>query len=120
MGSTDWRLPDAYEALRVLDAPGFAWEFLRRSPEFRAERAALADAEQQGMLDQARADAFARHWGVRFREGRGRRRRRPPDVDRRRASNDRRSRERPRLAPQPGLSAARPVAARHPRIYRRA
>lgn len=30
------RLSDAYQALLTLDARGFAWEWLRRSPDFRA------------------------------------------------------------------------------------
>lgn len=29
-------LPDAYRALLTLDARGFAWEWLRRNPDFRA------------------------------------------------------------------------------------
>lgn len=30
------RLPDAYRALLTLEARGFAWEWLRRNPDFRA------------------------------------------------------------------------------------
>lgn len=29
-------LPDAYQALLTLDARGFAWEWLRRNPDYRA------------------------------------------------------------------------------------
>ena len=68
MSSKDWRSPDAYEYLRPLDAPGFAWEFLRRNPEFVQERDRLEQAAQQGNLNQAEADEFARRWGVRFRD----------------------------------------------------
>ena len=28
MARADWRSPGAYEDLRSLDAPGFAWEYL--------------------------------------------------------------------------------------------
>jgi hypothetical protein len=41
MGPADWRSPDAYEYLSGLDAPGFAWEFLRRNRAFQRERETL-------------------------------------------------------------------------------
>ena len=81
MGPADWRSPAAYEHLRALDAPGFAWEFLRRNPAFNKEREALREADELGRLDQARADDFARRWGVRFRERRSRRRPKAGDLD---------------------------------------
>ena len=34
MSRPEWRSPAAYEDLRSLDAPGFAWEFLSRNPAF--------------------------------------------------------------------------------------
>ena len=34
MPRAEWRSPAAYEDLRSLDAPGFAWEFLSRNPAF--------------------------------------------------------------------------------------
>jgi hypothetical protein len=34
MSGDDWRDPGAYEWTQSLDAFGFAWEFLRRNPEF--------------------------------------------------------------------------------------
>src|SRR6266508_3460300 len=34
MPRAEWRSPAAYEELRSLDAPGFAWEFLSRNPAF--------------------------------------------------------------------------------------
>ena len=119
MGSTDWRSPDAYEELRVLDAPGFAWEYLRRNPWYLAERAELQEADRQGTLDQARTDDFARRWGVRFREGRGRRRRRRAEVDPRRATHHRRARERPGRDSEPRLSATQSRTGETRRVYRR-
>ncbi len=68
MTRADWRSPGAYEDLRSLDAPGFAWEYLRRNPEFQRHCKKLERAVRQGALDQAEADAFARRWGLRFRE----------------------------------------------------
>src|SRR5437870_529012 len=68
MSRDDWRSPDAYENLRSLDAPGFAWEYLRRNPDFLRERRKLKRAARRGVLDPAEVDAFTRRWGLRFRE----------------------------------------------------
>jgi hypothetical protein len=70
MSHADWRNPSAYEELRSLDAPGFAWEYLRRNPDFQQERRKLAQANRRGVLNQTEVDAFARRWGVRFRKRR--------------------------------------------------
>ena len=70
MSRADWRTPGAYEELRSLDAPGFAWEYLRRNSDFQQDRMKLERAARRGVLDQAEADAFARRWGVRFRRRR--------------------------------------------------
>ena len=68
MSHADWRNPTAYEELRSLDAPGFAWEYLRRNPDFQQERRKLEQANRRGALNQTEVDAFARRWGVRFRK----------------------------------------------------
>jgi Proteobacterial transcriptional regulator-like domain len=62
----EWRSPAAYEDLRSLDAPGFAWEFLRRNRAFQQDRKRLEQAAERGALSADEADAFARRWGVRF------------------------------------------------------
>ena len=67
MSRADWRSPDAYDDLRSLDAPGFAWEYLRRNPDFLRERRKLQRAARRGGLDPSEVDAFSRRWGVRFR-----------------------------------------------------
>src|SRR5579864_3881377 len=67
MSHADWRAPGAYEDLRSLDAPGFAWEYLRRNPDFLRHRRKLDRSARDGSLDQAEVDAFTRRWGVRFR-----------------------------------------------------
>lgn len=66
MSRIDWRSAGEYDDLRSLDAPGFAWEFLRRNSDFQQERGKLERAAHRGAVDQAEADAFARRWGVRF------------------------------------------------------
>ena len=43
MPQADWRLPGDYQALDLLDALDFAWQFLKRNPEFRDETRKLAD-----------------------------------------------------------------------------
>ena len=70
MSRADWRTPSAYEELRSLDAPGFAWEYLRRNSDFQQDRRKLERAARRGVLNHAEADAFARRWGVRFRKRR--------------------------------------------------
>jgi len=74
-------LPEPYRALLDLDAAGFAWEWLRRNPDFRAmwERAgARARRASAHALAAARRGGFAligRHplgletasWGLSFR-----------------------------------------------------
>ena len=66
MSGADWRSPAAYDDLRSLDAPGFAWEFLRRNRAFQRDRRRLEQAAEQGALSADELDGFARRWGVRF------------------------------------------------------
>ena len=80
MSHADWRAPGAYEDLRSLDAPGFAWEYLRRNADFQRQRKKLERAARQGLLNQAEADAFTRRWGVRFRERYRDKQRRPGSM----------------------------------------
>ena len=67
MARGDWTSPAAYEELGSLDAPGFAWEYLDRNPDFTQDRRRLERADRRGLLNQAEVDAFARRWGLRFR-----------------------------------------------------
>ena len=50
MSRADWRSPAAYEDLRSLDAPGFAWEFLSRNQAFERDCKRLELAASQGPL----------------------------------------------------------------------
>lgn len=81
MPHTEWRSPAAYEDLRSLDAPGFAWEFLSRNPAFAGDHKRLQQAGNRGPLSAAELDGFARRWGVRFRDARAPSRRSPGSVD---------------------------------------
>jgi len=67
MARADWRSASAYEELRPLDAPAFAYEFLLRNPDFLSDHARLARSSRNRTLDAAEAETFARRWGVRFR-----------------------------------------------------
>lgn len=67
MPRADWRSPTAYEHLRTLDAPGFAWEFLSRNRAFQRDRKKLEQAAERGALSAEELDGLARRWGVRFR-----------------------------------------------------
>jgi hypothetical protein len=67
MARADWRSASAYEDLRPLDAPAFAYEFLLRNPDFLSDHARLARSSRKGTLDPVEAEVFARRWGLRFR-----------------------------------------------------
>jgi len=81
MPRADWRSPAAYEDKRSLDAPGFAWEVLRRNPEFQREHQRLSRAFDRDALTPKQLEAFARRWGVRFREAHARLRKRCDPLD---------------------------------------
>ena len=68
MSRADWRVSDSYEGLRSLDAPGFAWEYLRRNADFLRERQKLRRDVDRGILDQEEVRAFTRRWGVNLRD----------------------------------------------------
>ena len=88
MARGDWTSPAAYEELGSLDAPGFAWEYLDRNPDFTQDRRRLERADRRGVLNQAEVDAFARRWGLRFRARDWVQRRRRPLDGRRAAQRD--------------------------------
>jgi hypothetical protein len=70
MPRAEWRSPAAYEDLRSLDAPGFAWEFLSRNPAFEHDCKRLEHADDQDPHSAGEQEDFARRWGVRFRKAR--------------------------------------------------
>lgn len=63
--TVDWRSPDAAEALKNLDRPGLAWEFLRRNPEYREHYRRTLERIGSGVTTKEAAQAeISRRWGV--------------------------------------------------------
>jgi len=60
----DWRSPAAYSYLNDLDLAGFAWEFLRRNPDYRRNfRSVVGKPKGQTQF----AQQSMTRWGLRFR-----------------------------------------------------
>lgn len=66
MTNDDWRSPAAYVYLSDLTPPALAWEFLRRSPEYRAEYERMQGEDALGIVSEAASADLARRWGLRF------------------------------------------------------
>lgn len=72
----DWRDEGTYRDLARLDRSGFAWEYLRRNPDYRQEKppGTKAVARQVDGVRVIDAPAVAPvAWGLRFRRGAGHR-----------------------------------------------
>jgi hypothetical protein len=54
------RLPAAYRYMTELDPSGWAWEFLRRNPDYRADAAELTAQPEAARPP----DGSGRHWGL--------------------------------------------------------
>ena len=61
MPPTDWRKPETYEKIRDLDAAGFAWEYLRRNPDYQR---AYDDSREAATKFGHRIPSPVRHWGL--------------------------------------------------------
>ena len=68
MARSDWRSAGAYDDLRPPDAPAFAYEFLRRNPQFLADHARLMHKSRKQVLEATEMEEFSKRWGVRFRQ----------------------------------------------------
>ena len=66
MPRAEWRSQAAYDDLRSLDAPGFAWQFLNRNLDFERDWKRLERASERRPLAAIELDHFAERWGVRF------------------------------------------------------
>lgn len=66
MADDDWRSPAAYAYLSGLTPPALAWEFLRRSPEYRAEYERMQGEDALGIVPEVASADLARRWGLRF------------------------------------------------------
>ena len=64
MSPIDWQAQSTYDAVQQHDAPGFAWEFLRRNSEFIADLKTLQTSGRR-LPTNAQREGFARKWGVR-------------------------------------------------------
>ena len=71
MSHPNWRDPADYEARRTADVATLAGEFLRRNPDYQADRERLVRLSTHRVLTITERDTFALAWGLRFR---GRRR----------------------------------------------
>jgi hypothetical protein len=69
MPQADWWSTAPYDDKRELDAPGFAFEFLRRNPEFIRHHRRLERLLRRNALAARMRDSYAKRWGVRFQEG---------------------------------------------------
>jgi len=68
MSRAYWRSAGAYGKLLTFDAVGFAFQFLKRNPEFAKDQERLQQMDREGALDAAAVTEFARRWGLRFRD----------------------------------------------------
>jgi hypothetical protein len=59
----DWRSSETYDRTRALEPAGFAWECLRRNPEYQRDYLELSYSEP----DPAMITTFRRRWGLSFR-----------------------------------------------------
>jgi len=67
MRNADWKRAEDYEALKSLDTPDLAGEFLQRNPDYQSDRERLARLAAAGRLSLVDTETFASKWGVRFR-----------------------------------------------------
>ena len=64
----DWRSPTDYAYLNDLDPAGFAWEFLRRNPDYRRNFRGGVDKPKR---EKQSTQQSMTHWGLRFRHQSG-------------------------------------------------
>ncbi|MGX7745196.1 transcriptional regulator domain-containing protein [Rhodopseudomonas parapalustris] len=63
MSQSDWRSPASYTSAEVLDHTGFAWECLRRNPDYRRDFLTVSKVA----LDPSAVAGFRKRWGLSFR-----------------------------------------------------
>ncbi|NJL73615.1 MAG: hypothetical protein HC888_19890 [Candidatus Competibacteraceae bacterium] len=63
----DWRTASDYDYTATLDADGWAWEFLRRNQEYRADFEQCRAAERAASPAATELmEAASQRWGLRF------------------------------------------------------
>ncbi|WP_083842546.1 DUF6499 domain-containing protein [Bradyrhizobium sp. ORS 375] len=63
MSGFNWRSSESYKSLETADAVDFAWECLRRNPDYRRDYADMLAKEKDGPT----GPAFRQRWGLSFR-----------------------------------------------------
>lgn len=67
MQRTNWQDERSYDYLKAMDRSGFAWEFLRRNPEYRKHAGTRPVVRQLGSLGILTPPTTALRWGLLFR-----------------------------------------------------
>jgi hypothetical protein len=62
MPHSDWRSSAAYDRAREMEPTGFAWECLRRNPDYHRDYRVVIEAAP----DPVSIAAFRRRWGLCF------------------------------------------------------
>lgn len=62
----DWRLQKTERALNRLERQGFAWEFLRRNPDYRSDYDRLRSMPATRPSASMPHGSAAQQWGLRF------------------------------------------------------
>jgi hypothetical protein len=62
MPNADWRLPQAYDNAQKLEPSGFAWECLRRNPDYHRDYRELTLSKPGSRV----ITAFRTRWGLCF------------------------------------------------------
>ena len=62
MAHSDWRSPRAYDRARELEPTGFAWECLRRNPDYHRDHREVAHSKPNPTV----ITGFRRRWGLCF------------------------------------------------------
>jgi hypothetical protein len=63
MSHSDWRSPASYDRTEALDQTGFAWECVRRSPNYHRDFQVAAGTSSDPIL----STTFRDRWGLSFR-----------------------------------------------------
>jgi hypothetical protein len=65
----EWRSPETERELNRLERQGFAWEFLRRNPDYRRDFDNSSGASARPFGASTRNRSAAPQWGLRFPAG---------------------------------------------------
>jgi hypothetical protein len=63
MSNFDWRSPETYAKMQTAEAADFAWEYLRRSSDYRSDYNSLSISASSTEV----SGRFRERWGLTFR-----------------------------------------------------